>query len=76
MRTPRILLLCLAFATAGSVQAKHYFVSIPPQGQAKYQEANYALWLPEGAGKLRAVILHQHGCGEPAETWSYWARAY
>jgi pimeloyl-ACP methyl ester carboxylesterase len=68
MKTQSVLLMYLAFATAGSAQARHFFVSIPPQGQAKYQEANYALWLPEGAGKLRAVILHQHGCGEPAET--------
>lgn len=25
---------------------------------------NYTLWVPPGAEKIRAVIVHQHGCGE------------
>jgi len=62
------LLLGSVLATSGRAMGKHYFVSIPPEGEAKYKEANFALWIPEDAGTLRAVILHQHGCGEPAET--------
>ena len=62
-----LILLLSSVATAGG-QAKHYYVSIPPEGDAKYKEANFALWIPEDAGTLRGVILHQHGCGEPAET--------
>jgi pimeloyl-ACP methyl ester carboxylesterase len=44
-----------------------YFVSIPPSDGAKYKEANYAIWLPHDVGRLRAIIVHQHGCGLPAE---------
>ena len=25
---------------------------------------NYTVWVPPGVGKLRGVIVHQHGCGE------------
>lgn len=65
----RVLLACwLIPALGGPLAAKHYFVSIPPEGRAKYKEANFALWIPEGLDMLRAVIVHQHGCGEPAET--------
>lgn len=65
-RIASIFLFGLIAAAGG--QAKHYYVSIPPQGDAKYKEANFALWIPEDAGTLRGVIVHQHGCGEPAET--------
>jgi hypothetical protein len=27
---------------------------------------SYTLWVPDGTRPLRAVIVHQHGCGEPA----------
>ena len=63
-----ILILCLGLAASGQAFAKHYSVSIPPEGDAKYKEANFVMWVPEDAGPLRGVILHQHGCGEPAET--------
>jgi len=63
-----VFLLCSVPAMSDRTLGKHYFVSIPPEGEAKYKEANFALWAPEDAGTLRAVILHQHGCGAPAET--------
>ena len=62
-----MLLLVVILATGGPAGAKHYSVSIPPEGAAKYKEANYTLWLPEGASRVRGIIVHQHGCGEPAE---------
>jgi pimeloyl-ACP methyl ester carboxylesterase len=60
-------LLLVALATGQSAFAKQCSVSIPPTGGAKYKEANYTLWIPDGAATLRGVIMHQHGCGEPAE---------
>jgi len=30
-------------------------------------EATYRLWIPPGVKRVRAVITHQHGCGEGAE---------
>ena len=61
------LFLVAVLASSGPMAAKQYSVSIPPQGGAKYKEANYTIWIPDGAAKLRGVIMHQHGCGEPAE---------
>jgi len=65
----KLVTLCLfaVLAASESAAAKQYFVSIPPTGGAKYKEANYAIWIPDGAATLRGVIMHQHGCGEPAE---------
>jgi pimeloyl-ACP methyl ester carboxylesterase len=62
-----MLLYCAVLATTRPAYAERDSVFIPPAGQAKYKEAAYALWMPEGVGKLRAVIMHQHGCGDPAE---------
>ena len=67
MRSPMVLLLFMMLPGGEPAGAKQYFVSIPPAGGAKYKEANYAIWIPDGAAKLRGVIMHQHGCGEPAE---------
>jgi hypothetical protein len=30
-------------------------------------EANFYLWIPQGIETVRAVIVHQHGCGDGAE---------
>lgn len=68
MKTRVALASCLALAVGGPLAAKHYFVSILPEGEAKYKEANFALWVLEGVDALRGVIVHQHGCGEPVET--------
>jgi len=67
MRSRVMLLLLAALAAGESAAAKQYSVSIPPKGGARYKEANYAIWIPDGAATLRGVIMHQHGCGEPAE---------
>lgn len=34
-------------------------------GQLRYA-TRYRLWIPEGTGPLRALIVHQHGCGKGA----------
>ena len=31
-------------------------------------ESNYFLWIPDGVTTIRGIIVHQHGCGEGAET--------
>ena len=49
-------------------ESMRYFASIPPTGDAKYKEANYAIWIPNSAKTIRAIIMHQHGCGEGAES--------
>jgi len=67
MKRRAVLACCLFLALGGPLEAEHYSVSIPPAAGAKYKEANFALWIPEDVDMLRAVIVHQHGCGEPAE---------
>ena len=47
-----------------------YSVTYPPSktpGELAI-ESNYFLWVPDGVTTLRGIIVHQHGCGEGAET--------
>lgn len=51
-------------------------VVVPPYYELSYEPSTtegelklgvtYTLWLPPGAKTLRGIIVHQHGCGEPA----------
>ena len=47
--------------------AATYRVSIKPQGDEAFARAEYVLWIPEGV-QIQRIILHQHGCGEDAQT--------
>lgn len=49
------------------VSEKRYFISVPPEDGSEYKEAHYAIWIPGGAKTIRAIIMHQHGCGKGAE---------
>lgn len=49
--------------------AGHYFeASYPSSTQAGELTlgVTYTLWLPDGVGKIRGIIVHQHGCGSGA----------
>jgi pimeloyl-ACP methyl ester carboxylesterase len=73
-------MLCLTFlaaltvATPGAdtngpaVKPPYYQVEYEPssrEGELKLG-VTYTLWVPPGTKTLRGVIVHQHGCGEPA----------
>jgi len=64
---PVLLTAALTFlcACAASGAGKHFTVHYPPSTQpgALQLGATYTLWIPDGAKQLRAVIVHQHGCG-------------
>ena len=45
-------------AIAGSIDT-----SVAPRDQDKFKSAEYRLWLPDGVGTVRALIVKQHGCG-------------
>ena len=51
--------------SAASGAGKYFTVSYPPSTQpgALQLDATYTLWIPDGVKQLRAVIVHQHGCG-------------
>lgn len=47
---------------------KYFEVSYPPSTEAGQLSigVTYTVWIPEGAAKLRGIIVHQHGCGTGA----------
>src|SRR4051812_19076373 len=53
---------CSLFSrAAGTIHTIAYPASTQP-GELIFKSV-YRLWIPEGAKQLRAVIVHQHGCG-------------
>jgi hypothetical protein len=65
------LALCLlaggSCAEAGG-GGNYFTISYPHSGEPGRLavDADYTLWLPEGVTQVRAVIVHQHGCGSDA----------
>lgn len=65
--------VCLWLAAgwlAAAESAPDYFsVHYPASAQAGglAMEVTYHVWIPPSARKVRAVIVHQHGCGDGAE---------
>ena len=60
----------MARASRGSSE-EYYETTIKPRGQGKFKSAEYRIWIPEGAKVIRAVIVHQHGCGRNGITIPY-----
>jgi poly(3-hydroxybutyrate) depolymerase len=57
-----LLLLSPAFTqAAGKILTVEYPASTQP-GELIYKSV-YRLWIPDGVKQIRAVIVHQHGCG-------------
>jgi hypothetical protein len=60
-----VAIIALADASAaGRVFSVSYPASERP-GELRLA-ADYTLWLPDGVERVRAVIVHQHGCGSAA----------
>jgi hypothetical protein len=60
--------LILAFAVVASAAGIYHEVTYPPstkQGELQFG-VTYTLWVPDGTQTIRAVIVHQHGCGDAA----------
>lgn len=60
------LLLCLPSWCLAS--GKYFSVDYAPSkepGELAFG-VTYTIWVPDGAPKIRGVIVHQHGCGEGA----------
>lgn len=58
------LLIPVSGQAAGRIHVVEYAASTQA-GELAYG-VTYRLWVPEGVKQLRAVIVHQHGCGEGA----------
>src|SRR6187401_3296774 len=62
---PILLLLAVLFPFRTHAAGKIHTVEYPPStqpGELIYKSV-YRLWIPDGVKRLRAVIVHQHGCG-------------
>lgn len=59
-----LLLFPLLAQAAGSYFTVEYPASEKP-GELIYG-VTYTLWVPDGVGKIKGVIVHQHGCGAGA----------
>ncbi len=71
MNALRLPLAAAGLLVAVTPQARSgdlFTVQYPPSDQPGELalEARYHLWLPPTAKRIRAVIVHQHGCGDPA----------
>lgn len=66
-----VALACFALPVASDVPAsggRYYEIEYPPSaapGELQFG-VTYTLWMPPGVKTVRAVIVHQHGCGTGA----------
>src|SRR6516165_10824857 len=60
------LTLFLVGTVSGS--GRYFEVAYPPSDKPGHLQlgVTYMLWIPDGADKLRGIIVHQHGCGSGA----------
>jgi len=60
--------LALVISGPASAAGRYLEVTYPPSTQPGELQlgVTYTLWLPEGVGKVRGIIVHQHGCGSGA----------
>lgn len=61
-------LLVLSFPQMSPAAGQIFEITYPPSSEpGKLQfGVTYTIWIPEGATKLRGIIVHQHGCGTGA----------
>jgi len=58
------LVLCAGLAMLhGPARAGEWELSVPPVEGEKYKSADFRFWLPDGLGRVRAILIRQHGCG-------------
>lgn len=63
--TLAVLVLVVALSGPASGAGTYFEVSYPAAEQPceLQMPVIYTLWIPDGAKEIRAVIVHQHGCG-------------
>lgn len=70
MRTVLACLILMAATTSSLADGRIFEVAFPPSDKPDelVYLVTYRVWIPDGVKKLRAVIVHQHGCGKGACT--------
>jgi len=63
-----VLGVLVLVASSAPAAGRYYEIAYPPSDQPSELQVGvtYTFWIPEGAAKLRGVIVHQHGAGVPA----------
>ncbi len=58
----------ILFGLLAAAGGQYVEVAYPPSSQPGELQfgVTYTLWIPDGAAKIRGVIVHQHGCGSGA----------
>jgi pimeloyl-ACP methyl ester carboxylesterase len=59
--------LLIGLSTLASAQGDVHQVSIEPLAGETFTQAKYFLYIPPGVERVERIILHQHGCGDPAQ---------
>ncbi|MHB8902713.1 MAG: alpha/beta hydrolase [Thermoguttaceae bacterium] len=61
-------IVVVAFAATASASGTYHEVAYPPSTEPDELRfgVTYTLWIPDDVKTLRAVIVHQHGCGDGA----------
>jgi hypothetical protein len=65
-----VSLACGVFGLVGTAQGAGQYLKIDYPGSTAAGElqtpVTYTLWIPDGAPRLRGIIVHQHGAGTTA----------
>jgi hypothetical protein len=73
MRISLLILPCFALAVTGVANSAEDVLSVTYAASDKAgelaMEAKFNVWIPPPTKRVRAVIVHQHGCGEGAESF-------
>src|SRR5688572_9943276 len=73
MRISLLLLLCCALSLTRLRAEGEDVLSVSVPASTRPGElvvkSKFNLWIPPQTSHIRAIILHQHGCGEGAETF-------
>jgi hypothetical protein len=67
-RRSTAILLLLAFSASAAAAGTYHEITYPPStepGRLQFG-VTYTLWIPDGVETVRAIIVHQHGCGKGA----------
>ena len=68
MKVLCLMAVVTSLLTYSERPATTYRVDIKPQAGEAFARAEYTLWIPEGVSQIQRIILHQHGCGDNAQT--------
>lgn len=61
-----LLIIPFIVLAAAGARAAEYSLTITKALEHQFRQVEYFIWLPDGVDVIQGVIIHQHGCGDPA----------